>query len=164
MKKLLVCLIFVCILLPTAAFAGPPEDVAGDFTYIPSPECGVVKQANGNLVMRECEDVGDWYNGPLDGTSFEVYDLVFFGWEGDYVYERAYYKGKITFTGDFDGREGTLTIIMSGWSYGDLAEWFGHWTILNGTGELANLHGNGVMSSNGMGDVHYEGQMHFAGE
>ncbi len=163
MKKLLVCLIFVCILLPTAVFAGPPEDVAGDFTYIPLG-CAEILPANGNMIMADCEDDGTWYAGPLDGTSHEVYDIVFLGWEGDFVYERAFYKGKITFTGEFDGREGTLTIIMSGWSYGDLAEWSGRWTILNGTGELANLHGHGAMSSNGLMDVHYEGQMHFSGE
>jgi hypothetical protein len=50
---------------------------------------------------------------------------------------------------------------MVGSSPGYIGDWRGTWRIIGGTGELANLHGNGVFWSNGLLDVHYEGKAHF---
>ena len=71
---------------------------------------------------------------------------------------------KITFeTVTVLGRSGSLTLEANlcskrspnrGW----------HWTILGGTGELANLHGHGMWAPEVPGDLveFYEGQVHFA--
>jgi hypothetical protein len=77
-------------------------------------------------------------------------------------YEYAFYKGNVTFTGSVDGKTGTLELLFRGTSPGAVDDWNGTWRILSGTGELANLHGNGVFWANGLMDVHYEGQIHFA--
>ncbi len=164
MKKLLVALFAVCLVLPTAAYAEPPVDVAGDFTYAPTG-CDHERWASDNQFVWACHDTGDWYNGPLDGDSEEVYAVAFHGTaEGGFMvgYEYAFYRGNVTFDGFVDGKEGTLEFLFVGFSPGALDDWNGTWRILGGTGELANLHGQGVFWSNGLMDVHYEGQIHFA--
>ncbi len=161
MKKVLfLALLTICLVLPIAAHAGPPVDVQGDFTYLPLG-CKEERWANDNQFFYDCADTGDWYQGDFSGTSTEEYDVVLFGSQGNFVYEYAFYKGTVTFTGTVAGRTGSLVIKMVGTSPGDVANWTGTWRIISGTGELANLHGNGVTWNNGLMDVHYEGQVHF---
>lgn len=163
MKKVLLALFAVCLVLPMAAYAEPQTDVVGDFTYLPTG-CDEERWANDNQFVSSCHDTGDWYNGDFAGTSEEVYSVAFHGAaEGGFMYgyEYAFYKGNVTFTGTVDGKTGTLELLFIGRSPGALDDWNGTWRILSGTGELANLHGNGVHWANGLGDVHYEGQIHF---
>jgi hypothetical protein len=54
------------------------------------------------------------------------------------------------------GKTGTLDFMLNGKS----AEG-GNWVIIGGTGDLANLHGQGTYSPAGGAVVNYEGQVHF---
>jgi len=68
------------------------------------------------------------------------------------------------FEGTVMGKEGTLVIQLVGWRY--LPEdWYGQWLIISGTGELANLRGQGIWWGPGFGaegpDIFYSGQIHF---
>jgi hypothetical protein len=141
--------------------------VEGYFTYI--PECGEPRWANDNEIYRDCTDVGDYYAGDFLGESTEVYDLVLHGSQGNYVYEYGWYKGTVTFNGTVLGRGGeeddTMVIMFVGKSPGDIFTWSGTWRIIGGTGELANVHGQGVWGNSenpACPGVHYEGQIHFS--
>lgn len=163
MKKLLVTLLLVCMVLPMASlsvYAGPAVDVQGDFTYTPTG-CEEERWAGDNQFLLGCADVGDWYQGDFAGVSEEEYRVVLHGSQGNFVYEYGFYKGTVTFAGTVAEKTGTLKLKFVGTSPGDIAVWSGTWRIISGTGELANLRGNGVFWSNGLMDVHYEGQIHF---
>ena len=163
MKKVMIMLLLVvCLAVPTAVFAEPPTKVEGDFTYTPTG-CNEERWANDNQFLSDCHDVGIW-KGDFVGDSTEVYEVIFFGSEGDFEFDHAFYKGIVTFDGTVEGKTGKVTFMMQGISPkpGDVAYWTGTWRIMGGTGELANIHGNGVIYSNGLLDVHYEGQIHFS--
>jgi hypothetical protein len=167
MKKVLLALLTIGLVLPMAAHAEPPVDVEGYFTYIPT--CGEPHWANDNEVYRDCTDVGDYYAGDFLGTSTEVYDVVFHDSQGNFVYEYGWYKGTVTFTGTVYGRGGgaedTVLIMFVGKSPGDVFTWTGSWRIIGGTGEFANLQGQGFFGSSDNPDypgVHYEGKIKFA--
>jgi hypothetical protein len=163
MKKVLVMLLLVFLVLPAAVHAGPPVNVVGDFIYTPVP--GSARWAGNNLFL-EATDTADW-TGDFEGESFEEYVVVLHGASGvfgtsDFTFEKANYKGTVTFTGWVQGeKEGSLEILFVGKSPGDLAVWTGTWRILSGTGDLANLRGSGVFWNNALMDVHYEGRIHF---
>jgi hypothetical protein len=166
MKKVVLTLFAVCMILLVASlsvYAGPPVDVAGDFVYVPA--IVGLRQAGDNLFM-DATDTASW-TGAFEGTSTEEYVAVLHGSTGvfgtpDFAFEKGFYKGTVTFTGEVDGRAGTLEILFVGKSPGDLSDWTGTWRIIRGTGELANLHGNGVFCNNAPMDIHYEGRVHFA--
>ena len=160
MKKALMLLLLACMMMPMAVYAGPPTDVEGDFTYVPT-YCEEERWAADNQFLLGCHDTGDWPQGAFVGTSTEVYDIVLHGSQGNFVYEYAFYMGNVTFTGTVEGATGTLEFLFIGTSPGALDVWDGTWRIISGTGELANLHGNGVFWATGLGAVHYEGQIHF---
>jgi hypothetical protein len=163
MKKTLMLLLLACMMMPMAVYAGPPVDVAGDFTYAPTG-CDEERWANDIQFVSSCHDTGDWPSGDFVGISEEVYSVAFHGAaEGGFMngYDYAFYKGNVTFTGTVDGKTGTLELLFIGTSPGALDDWSGTWRILSGTGELANLHGKGVFWATGLGAVHYEGQVHF---
>ena len=171
MKKAMTALLLVWLVLPLAVHAGPPVDVAGDFSYVPAIVS--LKQAGDNLFL-DATDTATW-TGAFEGTSTKEYVAVLHGTSGGlnildpaFTFEHASYKGTVTFTGEVQGREGTLEIRFVGKSLGDLADWTGTWRILSGTGELASLHGTGIFYNNTdsggnkiLGDIHYEGQVHF---
>ncbi|MBN1811945.1 MAG: DUF3224 domain-containing protein [Anaerolineae bacterium] len=162
MKKVLVALLLVWLVLPVAVHAGPPTDVEGDFVYVPAVVS--LRQAGDNLFL-EATDTATW-TGAFVGTSTEEYVVVLHGATGvfgtpDFGFEKANYKGTVTFTGEVEGKTGTVEILFVGKSPGDLADWTGTWRIISGTGELANLHGTGVFWNNAIMDIHYEGQIHF---
>lgn len=166
MKKLLLALLLVCMLLPMAAYAGPPQFVQGDFTYVPLG-CEVEKWANGNQFLLGCSDEGDWYQGDFDGESTEEYKVVLHGSDGGWppLFESGFYKGTVTFTGTVAERTGTVVMLFVGTSpggEGGIDNWSGTWRIISGTGDLANLHGQGVFWNNGTLDIHYEGRIQFA--
>jgi hypothetical protein len=171
MKKLLVTLLLVCMVLPMTAHAAPSEPVEGYFTYVPRNDCEE-RLANDNLIWRDCTDYGDYYEGSFLGESEEVYDFLMHGFLGFDsqnlpMYERGRYKGTVTFNGTVLGRGGreddTMVIMFVGKSPGDIFTWSGTWRIIGGTGELANVHGQGVWGNaeDPTKGVHYEGQIHF---
>ena len=175
MKKVLLVLLTICILLPMTAYAAPPEPVEGYFTYVPRGDCEE-RLANDNLIWRDCTDYGDYYEGDFLGESEEVYDFVMHGFQGFDpqglpMYEYGWYKGRVTFTvtptGTVVGRGepgDTMVIMFVGKSPGDIFTWSGTWRIIGGTGELANVHGQGVWGNSEDPEfpgVHYKGKIHF---
>lgn len=177
MKKLLILLLLLYILLPVAAYArSPHEDVDGFFRYVPAGDCEQYLAAD-NLIWRNCTDVGFYEYGTFIGDSTEVYDLIMHGFkeftppEPPFpplpVFEEGWYKGTVTFTGEVDGRTGTMVIMFVGKSPGDIFVWSGTWRIISGSGGLANIHGGGTWENadpegSHPGYVHYAGEMHFA--
>jgi hypothetical protein len=163
LKKVLVALLLVLLVLPAVVHAGPPSDVEGDFVYVPTVLS--LRQAGDNLFM-EAMATATW-TGAFAGTSTEdEYVVVLHGTTGvfgtpDFAFEKGFYWDIVTLTGEVQGRAGTIDILFVGKSPGDLADWTGTWRIISGTGELANLHGNGVFWNNAPMDIHYEGQIHF---
>jgi hypothetical protein len=169
MKKVLFVLLTIGLLLPVTASAAPPDDVDGYFVYTPTG-CAEIKRAGKNEIGRDCADVGDYYHGDFLGISEEVYDLVLHNSQGDlsqniFDFERGWYKGTVIFTGEVEGRTGTMQIMFVGKSPGDIFVWSGTWRILGGTGDLANIHGNGAWASSedpNLPGVHYWGKIKFA--
>jgi hypothetical protein len=164
MRKALLLLMLVSLVLPMAAYAEPPVDVQGDFTYAPTG-CDEERWAHDTQFVSSCHDTGDWPQGAFVGDSEEVYSVAFHGAaEGGFMYgyEYAFYRGHVTFTGTVAGKTGSLEFLFIGTSPGELDDWNGTWRILSGTGELANLHGSGAFWATGLGAVHYEGKIHFA--
>ena len=164
MKKVLVVLLLVWLVLPVAVHAGPPTDVKGNFVYVPA--IVGLRQAGNNLFL-DATDTAEW-TGDFVGDSTEEYVAVLHGVTGvfgtpDFAFEKGFYKGTVTFTGEVKGRAGTVEILFVGKSPGDLADWTGTWRIISGTGELANLHGTGVFwNREGIPmDIDYEGRIHF---
>jgi hypothetical protein len=160
MKKVSVVLLLVWLVLPVAVHAGPPTDVEGDFVYVPTI---VSSRQAGNNLFLEATDTATW-TGAFEGTSSEEYVVVLHGVTGDFgdpdfSFEKANYKGTVTFTAA--GGAGTVEILFVGKATESLADWTGTWRIIDGTGELANLHGSGVFWNNAPRDIHYEGQIHF---
>jgi hypothetical protein len=163
MKKLLVTLLLVCMLLPTVAHAGPPQDVEGYFVYTPNEDC-TIRWAGDNEFWRDCTDWGEYYAGDFLGDSEEVYDVILHGSQGNYVFESGWYKGIVTLTGTVLGRSGTVEILFIGFSEGDIFAWTGTWRIVGGTGDLAGVHGQGDWGSSEDPEypgVHYWGKVHF---
>jgi hypothetical protein len=166
MKKMLIIMAVVIVALfglsLTASAESPQEEVSADFTYSPTCLPGNMKLAGGNMFL-DCTDVGVWA-GDFTGTSYEEYVAVLHGFEGFFIYEKGFYKGIATFTGDVNGKEGTLKILFIGTSTGspNMDDWTGTWRILNGTGELENLHGTGIFYNNAPLDIHFEGKIHYA--
>ena len=70
-------------------------------------------------------------------------------------------RGRTVFTGTVDGKSGTLVIQWVGNTKNDLGWWWFMWVILSGTGELANLRGEGTAWGPGPAGVDYSGKMHF---
>ena len=134
--------------------ATPSMTVGGTWTYGYTGFV-VIKQADGNSIVSVTEH-GDW-TGDFVGASEMVVSGV------------IHSKGFITFEGviNFDGsvldKVGTLVIHYSG-KVTSAGEIVSHWVIQSGTGELANLHGQGTLSGApaGPGDIlQYSGQIHF---
>ncbi len=89
--------------------------------------------------------VHDYDPGPPPGGTPNIHETIFFS------------------TVSVLGKSGSLELVVNlGGSKGVF-----RWTILSGTGELANLHGNGIYYSTGLIDQNlnqvyaYEGQVHF---
>ena len=163
MKKVLVVLLLVLLVLPVAVYAGPPSDVEGDFVYVAEPVS--LRQAGNNLFL-EAIGTAEWTGAFVGTFTDDEYVVVMHGATGDFgtadfAFEKGSYWDTITFTGEVQGRAGTIDILFVGKSPGDLAVWTGTWRIISGTGELTNLHGTGVFWNNAPMDIHYEGQIHF---
>jgi hypothetical protein len=163
MKKLRVALLLVLLVLPVAVYAGAPSDVEGNFVYVPTVLS--LRQAGDNLFM-EAMATSTWTGAFLGTSTDDEYVVVLHGVTGvfgtaDFAFEEGFYWDIATFTGEVEGRAGTVEILFVGKSPGDLADWTGTWRIISGTGELTNLHGRGVFWNNAPMDIHYEGRIHF---
>jgi len=160
MKRLMTIplLLFALVLTAAPVSAGPPAEANGDWSYVPF---GIeVVPGPGQTTFIYGEDTGTW-SGTFDGTSTEEFVIVNHANNGF-----NFYRGVVEFTGSVDGRFGTVTIKTNGkQDPGTVAPgpglWSGHWVIVGGTGDLANLHGHGTFSGPSL-FLDYEGQYHFS--
>jgi hypothetical protein len=160
---LLMCIVALLTLLIPAGYAMKPQDVKGTFDY--TYEIIETRVADGNMFLYATED--ETWIGDFAGTSEAVFRVEIFSAGFWNVWLRS------TFTGEVDGKSGTMVIQLVGkrtWWDAERFWWYGQWVILSGTGELANLHGRGTWWGPGYEgeeipgerpDIHYEGQIHF---
>ena len=149
-KKMLVVLAALLVLLVLAipAQATQPSTAAGDWSYFVYDL--KVKTAGCNTFLTTY-DYG-MMTGTFVGDTTEVGTVV------EHCSGNLSFKGKLEFEGDVQSPTGPRT-----------GAWDGQWVILNGTGELANLQGQGTWSGPGAGGpfvwgtVAYEGNIHFEG-
>jgi hypothetical protein len=156
-KKVLVLALAVAMLaLPLSAVsATKPMPVAGQF--FPTAEPGLSpsfagKSANNFLTITEGYQM---WTGSFEGTAnshalwiiHKAGDPEAPGWH--ITVARAVFELDIV----FDGKEGTLTLKAES----------GNWRIMSGTGELANLRGQGKLTviNAELMMFGYEGQVHF---
>ncbi len=160
MKKKLFVLLMVLLALSMVsitALAGPPEKAEGLWQY--QPFILDARVAGCNTFLTTFEN-GIW-TGTFEGTSTEDGKVVIHcngAWS---------YKAIVSFEGYVDDKYGTLKMSVVGKRPDGLADWQGKSVILGGTGELANLRGQGTWWGPGApapevwGDIYYEGNYHF---
>ena len=154
---LLMCIVALLSTLSTAVHATPPIPASGTFDY--DFEVTDMREADGNTFIYATE--WEAWVGDFEGTAVAVFRVELFSAGFWNVWLRS------TFTGTVLGREGTMVVQLvgkrpmepePGW-------WFGEWVILSGTGELANLRGQGTWWGPGFGavgpDIYYSGNIHF---
>ena len=161
MKKKLFILLFVLMALSIVsinALAGPPEKAEGLWQY--QPFILEVKEAGCNTFLTTFEN-GLW-TGTFEGTSTEDGKVVIHcngAWS---------FNAIVTFSElKVDGKSGTLKMSVFGSRPDAFSDWQGKSVILSGTGDLANLRGQGTWWGPGAaaegewGDIYYEGNYHF---
>ena len=151
----------VAMLATPIAVAKPPTSVSGeqmisDYT----PISDVPKGKSDNLVSTAALEVA--WTGDIEGVAEYEGILMLHNWVPPLggpdttvnIHERIYFP-----TVTVLGKTGSLTLaVCLGGSKGVF-----RWTVIDGTDELANLHGNGIYYVTDMeqGLYYYEGQVHF---
>jgi len=168
---LIVCMVaFLSTLLTPTALATKPTYVSGSLAY--DPVIVDSKLADGNLHL-ETTEVGLWF-GDLVGVSWDepcrvVIHKVVFDPDGNIVnFDFRWYTSIATFeTATVGSKSGGLVMRLHGKDSGPGTDWHGQWVILSGTGELANLHGQGTWWGPGFppgipeDTIFYDGRIHF---
>ncbi|MHA1583057.1 MAG: hypothetical protein ACTSYM_11270 [Candidatus Baldrarchaeia archaeon] len=81
------------------------------------------------------------WQGDFCGIAHAVFTVIIFSSGFWWVWLRT------TFTSEVNGKCGTMVIQLVGkrtqWDE-ERFWWYGHWVIIKGTGELANIHGQGT--------------------
>ncbi len=139
----------------------PPTSASGKWCYTPFIKDS--RSVDDNMFMEAyTKDPPDDWTGTFDGNSEDIYSAVILStgaWEAP--------GGVAFFDGAVGNRKGTLVIWFSGNRPDAKADWSGKWVILRGTGELANLRGEGTWWGPGAPDVgkrgcvDYSGKIHF---
>jgi len=179
MKKIVFLIAAVILLISMTilpAFATTPSAVSGTFIGLTYPVYGPIRIAGAN-VITSLTSTGQFNSGPMIGT-YEDYTNValHFGdpetvktlpanpmtWRS--IPSFAVWHIERTFTGTVEGKPGTLTMHMEakiGYPTVTYPSLEGTWVIISGTGDLANLHGQGTWWNSPGQVLVYEGQMHF---
>ena len=151
---LLVGMVAFLLLQLAVVYAKPPTAVSGSFDY--TFKTTGMREADGNLFLYATED--EIWEGDFTGTSHAVFRVEMFNSGFWNVWLRS------SFTGTVLGKSGTLVIQLVGKKPAE-EDWHGQWVILSGTGELANLRGQGTWWGPGFDapgpDIYYMGQVHF---
>ncbi len=103
------------------------------------------------------------FTGSFAGTSSDEFVVVCHQKGPESV--TNFGKLTINFTGEVDGRVGGMTMKATGKQDSTTCDpsgaiWYGKWVILGGTGELAQLHGNGEWTGPSF-NLDYTGIIHF---
>ena len=158
MKKKLFVLLIVLMVLFVVSIPALADSTDNLWRY--TPYLVEEKIAGNNFFITTYEEA-EWF-GIFNGISTEEGKVKFNTRTGAWSY-----KALIKFDGTVDGKSGTLNISVNGRIESGAIEWFGYWVILNGTGDLANLHGQGTWWGPGAaewekpGDIYYDGNYHF---
>lgn len=163
-KNLFVLLATVVLLLLVSipAFATPPQDASGDWTYLPRGD-ELLKVAGENVFLWNVED--SVWTGTFEGHSVDS-GVVVLHREGN-----LFFKGTVSFDSvKVNGKEGSLEMLVNG-TKPDLSletDWKGQWVISKAGGDLAGLKGQGAWWGPGWqgeegvwGDIYYDGKIHF---
>jgi hypothetical protein len=163
MKRLLMMPLLLCALMlgVAPAAAGPPTAAAGAWTY-EVDLAGLTSRSAGNTTFLYATEFST-FTGTFAGTSVDEFVVVCHQQSPDV--SRNYVKGTIEFTGDVEGQTGTMVMKFVGKQTSDTCDpsgaiWSGTWVILQGGGELADLHGHGTWTGPSF-DLDYAGQVHF---
>lgn len=162
MRRAILVLAAVALLLAMVAApaaATPPVPADGRWTWT-STSWNQVDLPSGGARITGTE-YGIW-TGTFDGTSTESFKGVIMP------------NGTLTalirfeFTGSVDGAEGDFVMQTTVWAKSAVEPMSGRWVILDGTGDLSTLHGQGTWTFTDCdaADVwcwaDYSGQVHFA--
>jgi hypothetical protein len=154
MKKIVTLLaVFAALsMLAPPALAEPPTPVSGTFDY--TFEILDSWTANGNTFLYAVE-YEDW-EGDFTGTAVAHFTVAMFSSGFWNVHLRSESTGTV---GD---KQGSMIIQLVGKKPAD-DDWSGQWVIISGTGELANVRGQGTWGGPGFGaagpDIWYVGQI-----
>jgi hypothetical protein len=179
MKKIALSIAIVILstsLIILPAYAITPTSVSGTFIGLTYPVYGPIKTAGAN-VITSLTSTGEYNSGPMIGIYEDQTDVIWhFGdpekvknlpanpmsWRS--ISSFAVWHTERTFTGTVDSISGSLTIRLEAkFSYPTVAypSLEGTWVIISGTGELADLHGQGTWWNSQGQVLRYDGQMHF---
>jgi len=162
MRKMLLTPLIVCMvaLLSTlwmpAVHATTPIPVSGIWSWTASDFSW--KYADGNEFLSAVEH--DTLTGTFLGNGEGPFTMV--------IHPEGFItgRGRTLWTVTVQEKSGTLVIQWAGKTKWNDAEgawwWWFMWVILSGTGELANLHGQGTCWGPGPPGVEMSGQIHFA--
>jgi len=165
MKRLLLIPIVLCALIlgVTPAGAEPPEEASGEWAYAPDLG-GITSRTAGNTTFLYGTEVST-FTGTIVGTSNDDWVVVCHQKGPESVMTSI--RLTVEFTGEVAGRVGSFTMKASGKQDSTVcapvgATWYGKWVIIGGTGELADLHGNGEWTGpDNIFKWGYTGKIHF---
>jgi len=154
-KALLIVLTLAVVILATPyvgmVYATSSITVSGTIVLVGVIPVEVITKGKSDNQVMIMDLTEDWQGG-IEGisTTLAVW-IVHGGYEtGLNVHEKLAFE-----TATVMGKSGSLLLEL------DIEAPDGHWTIIGGTDELANLHGQGTLSLAAM-PYSYTGQVHFA--
>ena len=146
--------ILVVFAMLQIASATPPTPATGTVT-VTSFTPTEVRNANGNTITDFTQSTNSI--GNFTGTTEDIGTIVQYP-RGDFNF-----KIRSTFTGTVDGKSGTMVFEVVGKGEGGIPGGTirSKFVIISGTGDLANLHGQGNLEGiSGVGAT-YSGLIHF---
>lgn len=141
---------FVCALSAPAVQAKPTMNAQGTLEWL-AIDWNLDKMSGNNTFMVGTSTLA--FTGTLAGPATDVWTEIFHS-------NFNTFRDVITVSCTIDDKSGTLVIRVVGSAAGPDFIWSGHWTILYGTGELANLCGGGTWSGPVV-DLTYSGTIGF---
>ena len=150
--------ILLLLVLAVPAIAAPPQEAEGLWRY--QPFILEVREDGCNTYLKTFENAV--WTGTFDGNSTED-GRVWIRCNGAWDFKSVVTFEQVT----VDGKTGALKMLAYGSRPDGNADWFGYWEIKRGTGELANLQGQGTWEGPGApgpgewGDIFYYGEISF---
>lgn len=137
---LVLCSVFVFLLsLPVYAQVQEAIPVSGTFSY--TWESPMLAATDSYMVLHGIEP--EIWSGDFEGTADAVWRLTIHNSPAVIdVWIISEFEG--TVLGEY---EGTLTVVLVGNHPNDpdsSTQWYGEWSVIEGTGDLENVHGHGI--------------------